>query len=80
MHRRPVTLPLEDLWFKDITIPTGLMDTAATPTLLRMVQTGQLDVTEFVTHQFRLAGMEEAYDVLSRPDETGALRVALVRS
>jgi hypothetical protein len=37
-------------------------------------------VTEFVTHQFRLAGMEEAYDVLSQPDETGALRVALVRS
>jgi alcohol dehydrogenase len=38
MRRRPVTLPLEDLWIKDITIPTGLMDTTATPTLLRMVR------------------------------------------
>jgi alcohol dehydrogenase len=79
VHRRPVTLPLEDLWIEDITIPTGLMDTAATPTLLRMVQTGQLHVTEFVTHQFPARRHERGLRRLERPDETGALRVALVR-
>ena len=32
------------LWMKDVTITTGLVDTASTPTLLRMLGAGQLDV------------------------------------
>ena len=32
------------LWIKDVTITTGLVDTASTPTLLRMLGAGQLDV------------------------------------
>jgi alcohol dehydrogenase len=80
VHGKPVMLHLEDLWIKDVTITTGLVDTAATPTLLRMVRTGQLDVSQFVTHHFPLTGMEEAYDVFSRAGETGALKVALLRS
>jgi alcohol dehydrogenase len=80
VHGRPVSLHLEDLWIKDVTITTGLVDTASTPTLLRMVRTGQLDVSQFVTHHFPLAAIGEAYDVFSRPGETGALKVALLRS
>jgi alcohol dehydrogenase len=80
VHGKPVTLHLEDLWIKDLTITTGLVDTAATPTLLQMVRTGQLDVSQFVTHHFPISSMEEAYDVFSRAGETGALKVALLRS
>ena len=80
VHGKPVDLHLEDLWIKDITITTGLVDTCTIPTLLRMVETGQLQVAErMITHRFPLGNIMEAYDVFSRPNETGALKVALNR-
>ena len=34
VHGAPATLHLEDLWIRDVTITTGLVDTYSTPTLL----------------------------------------------
>lgn len=39
-----------------------------------------LDPTPLVTHRFALDDMLEAYDVFSRPGETGALKVVLSRA
>jgi alcohol dehydrogenase len=80
VHGRPATLHLEDLWIRNITITTGLVDTYSTPTLLRMLGTGRLDATRFITHRFPLDEMAAAYDVFSDPQHTGALKVALTRS
>ncbi|GHF37555.1 zinc-dependent alcohol dehydrogenase family protein [Streptomyces griseosporeus] len=77
VHGRPATLHLEDLWIKNVTITTGLVDTHSTPTLLRMAAAGRLPTPELVTHTFPLERMEEAYDVFGRAAETGALKVAL---
>ncbi|NJQ03516.1 zinc-dependent alcohol dehydrogenase family protein [Streptomyces zingiberis] len=79
VHGKPATLHLEDLWIKNLTITTGLVDTATTPALLRMLAGGRLAVSELITHSFALGAMEEAYDVFSRPGETGALKVAVNR-
>ena len=80
VHGKPATLHLEDLWIRDITITTGLVDTYSTPTLLKMVASGQLDTGEIITHRFALDDIMEAYDVFSRPADTGALKVVLARS
>ncbi len=77
VHGRPATLHLEDLWIKNVTITTGLVDTYSTPTLLRMAAAGRLPTAEMVTHTFPLDRMEEAYDVFSRAADTGALKVVL---
>jgi alcohol dehydrogenase len=77
VHGAPVTLHLEELWIKGITLTTGLVDTSTTPTLLKMVASGGLDVGGFITHRFELHEMDEAYDVFGRAGETGALKVAL---
>ncbi|MFI2414372.1 alcohol dehydrogenase catalytic domain-containing protein [Streptomyces sp. NPDC018947] len=77
VHGKPATLHLEDLWIKDVTITTGLVDTHSTPTLLRMAAAGRLPLAELVTHTFPLERMEEAYDVFSRAADTGALKVVL---
>ncbi|MEU6272908.1 zinc-dependent alcohol dehydrogenase family protein [Streptomyces populi] len=77
VHGRPATLHLEDLWIKNVTITTGLVDTRSTPTLLRMTAAGRLPTAELVTHTFPLEHMEEAYDVFSRAADTGALKVVL---
>ncbi|MBE4733531.1 MULTISPECIES: zinc-dependent alcohol dehydrogenase family protein [Streptomyces] len=77
VHGKPATLHLEDLWIKNVTITTGLVDTHSTPTLLRMAAAGRLPTSSLVTHTFPLDGMEEAYDVFSRAADTGALKVVL---
>ncbi|MDT5040928.1 MAG: alcohol dehydrogenase [Actinoplanes sp.] len=72
-------LHLEDLWIRNVTITTGLVDTYSTPKLLDMLVAGQLDTGHMVTHRFALDQIMEAYDVFSLPAETGALKVVLSR-
>ena len=79
VHGSPATLHLESLWIRDVTVTTGLVDTSTTPTLLRMLASGRLDVDGLVTHRYGLDEMQDAYDVFSRPMDTGALKVALFR-
>ncbi|MEV0287070.1 zinc-dependent alcohol dehydrogenase family protein [Kribbella sp. NPDC050820] len=77
VHGAPATLHLEDLWIKNITITTGLVDTSTTPRLLSMLSAGKLQLPGLITHRFGIDEMQDAYDVFSRPAETGALKVAL---
>jgi alcohol dehydrogenase len=79
VHGEPVTLHLEDLWIKNVTITTGLVDTYSTPTLLRLTTSNQVDAGRFVTHHFHLDEFIEAYDVFARAADTGALKVVLTR-
>ncbi len=80
VHGEPATLHLEELWIKNITITTGLVDAYSTATLLRLVTSHQLDAAKFITHHFRLDEFDQAYDVFSRAAETSALKVVLTRS
>ncbi|MFD3733704.1 zinc-dependent alcohol dehydrogenase family protein [Streptomyces sp. NPDC058632] len=77
VHGKPATLHLEDLWIKNVTITTGLVDTHSTPTLLRMASAGRLPASQLITHTFPLDHMEEAYDVFGNAAETGALKIVL---
>jgi len=77
VHGKPATLHLEDLWIRNVTITTGLVDTYSTPKLLDMLVAGQLDTGHMVTHRFALDDIMRAYDVFSRPAQTGALKVVL---
>ncbi|KOX14563.1 alcohol dehydrogenase [Saccharothrix sp. NRRL B-16348] len=79
VHGKPATLHLEQLWIRNVTITTGLVDTVTTPTLLTMLAGGRLDADRFATHRFALDEMETAYDVFERAGETGALKVVLTR-
>src|SRR5690606_28754823 len=63
VHGKPATLHLEDIWIKNLTITTGLVDTYSTPTLIGLVSSGQLDTSPMITHRFALDEFEQAYDV-----------------
>jgi alcohol dehydrogenase len=80
VHGEPATLHLEDLWIRNITITTGLVDAYSTPTLLRLLATNQIDAGRFITHHFSLDDFDKAYDVFSRAADTGALKVVLSRT
>lgn len=77
VHGEPATLHLEELWIKDVTITTGLVDTSSTPTLLRLLAGGQVDASKFVTHHFGFDEVIQAYDTFSAAADTGALKVVV---
>ena len=79
VHGGPATLHLEELWIKNVTITTGLVDTYSTPVLLRLLTSGQVDAGRFVTHRFALGEFMQAYDVFANAADTGALKVVLTR-
>jgi alcohol dehydrogenase len=79
VHGGAATLHLDEQWIRDITITMGLVDTSSTPTLMRLVTSGQIDAKRFITHHFGLDEMEEAYDVFAHSADTGALKVVLSR-
>ena len=77
VHGHPVTLHLEKLWIKGITITTGLVDTNTTPRLLQLIVDGRLDPTLFATHRFELGETEAAYEVFENAGTNDALKVVL---
>ena len=79
VHGHAATLHLEEQWARDITITTGLVDASSTPTLMRLITTGQLDADRFVTHRFGLDEFERAYDFFGDAASNGALKVVLAR-
>ncbi|WP_108667495.1 zinc-dependent alcohol dehydrogenase family protein [Euzebya rosea] len=79
VHGAPATLHLEDLWIRNVTITTGLVDTYSTPRLLKLLAAGQVDARKFVTHHFAMDEFMAAYDVFERAADTSALKVVLTR-
>lgn len=79
VHGSPATLHLEDIWIRDLTITTGLVDTSSTPVVAELASAGQLDPGALITHRFPMAEFGTAYDVFGRAAETGALKVVVSR-
>jgi alcohol dehydrogenase len=77
VHGKPVTLHLETLWIRDITVTTGLVDTYTIPRLMKLVASGRLDPTIFATHRYPLGDTMGAYDTFADAGSTGALKVVL---
>ena len=77
VHGEPVTLHLETLWIRDVTVTTGLVDTYTIPRLMKLVASGRLDPTIFATHRYPLGDTMAAYDTFADAASTGALKVVL---
>jgi alcohol dehydrogenase len=77
VHGKPVTLHLERLWVRDVTLTTGLVDTYTIPRLLNLVASGRIDPTIFTTHRYALEDTMAAYDTFADAANTNALKVVL---
>ena len=77
VHGKPVELRMEKLWSHNITLTTRLVDTEATPTLMKMVETGRLEPKKLATHRFQLDAVMKAYDTFGNAAREGALKVIL---
>ncbi|KAI3559168.1 alcohol dehydrogenase [Colletotrichum abscissum] len=77
VHGTKVDLHLQNLWDKNISITTRLVDTTTTPMLLKLVQSGKLQPSQLITHHFKLGDMEKAYDTFGEASKHGALKVVI---
>ncbi|OJF95665.1 zinc-dependent alcohol dehydrogenase family protein [Pararhizobium antarcticum] len=77
VHGTKVDLHLENLWDRNLTITTRLVDTVSTPMLLNTVQAGKIDPKLLITHHFKLEQIMDAYDTFSRAADTKALKVII---
>jgi alcohol dehydrogenase len=77
VHGKPVELHLEKLWDRNVSITTRLVDTAAIPMLLKLVQSGKLKPGQLVTHRFPLSDVMKAYDTFGNAAQERALKVVL---
>ncbi|KQV82236.1 alcohol dehydrogenase [Massilia sp. Root351] len=77
VHGCKADLHLERLWSQNITITTRLVDTAATPQLLRAVLSGRLDAAGLVSHRFRFSDILQAYACFGDAAASGALKVLI---
>lgn len=77
VHGTSVDLKLEELWTKNITMTTGLVDTYTIPMLMKTVGSGDLEPDQLITHHFKLDQIMEAYDTFDNAAEEKALKVKL---
>jgi len=77
VHGVPVSLQLDKLWDRNISITTRLVDTTTTPMLLKAVQSGRLQSRRLATHRFALDDIMQAYDTFEHAAREGALKVIL---
>jgi alcohol dehydrogenase len=77
VHGTKVDLHLENLWDRNLTITTRLVDTVSTPMLLKVLQSNKLDAKLLITHRFKLDNVLEAYETFGHAVDTRALKVII---
>jgi alcohol dehydrogenase len=77
VHGTQVTLHLERLWDRNITITTRLVDTVSTPMLLNVLRAHKIDPKLLITHRFKLDRILDAYETFGHAAKTRALKVII---
>ncbi len=77
VHGKSVTLHLEKLWSRNITITTRLVDTVTTPLLLKTVQANKIEPKKLITHHFKLDKIMDAYNTFGNAAKEKALKVII---
>jgi alcohol dehydrogenase len=77
VHGTKVDLHLENLWDRNITITTRLVDTVSTPMLLKALCSHKIDPKRLITHRFKLDDILDAYDSFGHAASSCALKVMI---
>jgi alcohol dehydrogenase len=79
MHGKGVSLHLESLFSRNITITTHLVDTSSIPMLIKYVNENKIDPSCLISHVFKLDQIVEAYDVLENAEHEKVLKIILTK-
>ena len=70
------TLPLPDMYGKNLTFKTGGVDGCDCAEILHLIEQGKIDTTPLITHRFPLSEIEEAYRIFENRLD-GVIKVAI---
>lgn len=70
------TLPLPDMYGKNLTFKTGGVDGCDCTEILNLIEQGKIDTTPLITHRYPLADIEEAYRIFENHLD-GVIKIAV---
>lgn len=76
LYDKAQTLPLPDMYGKNLTFKTGGVDGCDCEEVLRLIEQGRIDTTPLITHRFPLSRIEEAYSIFENKED-GVIKIAI---
>ena len=76
LYDKPQTLPLPEMYGKNLTFKTGGVDGCDCEEVLKLIEEGKIDTTPLITHRFPLSEIEKAYHVFENKLD-GVIKVAI---
>lgn len=76
LYNGPQTLPLPEMYGKNLTFKTGGVDGCKCAETLALIEQGKIDTTPLITHTFPLKDIAEAYDLFENRRD-GCIKVAI---
>lgn len=76
MYDSPQTLPLPDMYGKNLTFKTGGVDGCDASEILALISEGKLDASDLITHTFKLSDAPKAYELFASHRD-GVMKIAL---
>lgn len=76
LYNEPQTLPLPEMYGKNLTFKTGGVDGCDCREILDLIAAGKLDTTALITHTFPLSDIAAAYDLFEQRRD-GVVKVAI---
>ena len=76
LYEKPQTLPLPDMYGKNLTFKTGGVDGCDCETTLALIAQGKLNTEPLITHTYPLTRIAEAYDLFENKRD-GVIKVAV---
>ena len=76
LYDKAQTLPLPDMYGKNLIFKTGGVDGCDCAEILRLIEMGKIDTTPLITHRFPLDQIETAYQIFENRQD-GVIKVAV---
>lgn len=76
LYDQPQSLPLPEMYGKNLTFKTGGVDGCDCEEILSLIQQGKIDTTPLITHRFPLKDIEKAYEIFENRLD-GVIKIAI---
>ena len=78
LYDKAQTLPLPDMYGKNLTFKTGGVDGCDCAEILHLIEEGKIDTTPLLTHRFPLNEIEKAYHIFENKLD-GVIKIAITK-
>lgn len=77
LYDKPMTLPLPEMYGKNLTFKTGGVDGCDCDEILSLIEQGKIDTTPLITHNFNLKNTEKAFEIFENKSDN-VIKIAII--